>query len=282
MSENHGDLVSKTLSVHREGALYYVSFPSFDKTGLVRHLYSTRRGGVSEGYFGPMNLGFTRGDKMEHVLENYRRICYVSGIYPGDMVFSDQVHRDTVLEVDARDRGKGILKPKEMRDVDALITNTPQVCLVTTHADCPAIFLLDPVKKAIGLAHAGWKGTALEIARKTVEKMEEAYGCKPEDILAGISPSIGPCCFEVGEDVKVIYETMFPEWSKYIIFPGKTEDKSQIDLWEANRWILMSAGVRPNHITVTDLCTKCEEEYFHSHRRMGSKRGTQMAFLELI
>lgn len=281
MADSH-ELTSRTLGVHREGAVYYVTIPSFEKTGLVRHLFSTRRGGVSAGYLGPMNLGFSRGDVMDNVLENYRRICYVSGIYPGDMVFSDQVHKDTVLEVDARDRGKGILRPKEMQNVDALVTNTPEVCLVTNHADCVPLFFLDPVKKAIGLAHAGWRGTAMEIGRKTVEKMTECYGCDPGDILAGIGPSIGPCCFEVGSDVRIIFEMAFPEWADRIILPGKSEDKSYIDLWETNRRIMLAAGLREDHITVSDICTKCEYEYFHSHRKVGNKRGTQMAFLELI
>ncbi len=276
------ELTSRTLGVHREGAVYYVTIPSFEKTGLVRHLFSTRRGGVSVGALGPMNLGFSRGDSMDNVLENYRRICYVSGIYPGDMVFSDQIHKDVVLEVDARDRGKGILKPREMQGVDALVTNTPEVCLVTNHADCVPLFFLDPVKKAIGLAHAGWRGTAMEIGRKTVEKMTECYGCDPKDILAGIGPSIGPCCFEVGMDVKIIFEMGFPEWADRIILPGKTPDKVQIDLWETNRRILMAAGLREEHITVSDICTKCEYEFFHSHRKVGNHRGTQMAFLELI
>lgn len=279
---SEGELVSRTLKVNREGAVYFITFPSFDQTGLVRHLYSTRRGGVSQGVLGPMNLGFSRGDSLPNVMENYRRICYVSGIYPGDMVFSDQVHKDTVLAVDARDRGKGIMKPKEMQDVDALVTNTPEVCLVTTHADCVPLFFLDPVKKAIGLAHAGWRGTLLEIGRKTVEKMTECYGCDPGDILGGIGPSIGPCCFEVGQDVSTLFEVMFPDWEDKIILPGRAEDKKQIDLWETNRLIMMQAGLKPENITVTDLCTRCEAEYFHSHRRMGNARGTQMAFLELI
>ncbi|MCF0135872.1 MAG: peptidoglycan editing factor PgeF [Lachnospiraceae bacterium] len=279
---NNPELTSGTLTVHRDGPLYYVCFPAFEKTGLVRHLYSTRRGGVSQGYLGSMNLGFNRGDSMDNVLENYRRICFSSGIYPGDMVFSDQIHRDVVLAVDGRDRGKGMTRPKEMEGVDALVTDTPQVCLVTTHADCAALFFLDPVRKAIGLAHAGWKGTAMEIGRKTVEKMTECYGCDPKDILAGISPSIGPCCFEVDVDVASIFESMFPEWAEDIILPGKAPEKAQIDLWETNRRILLKAGLREENIAVTDLCTMCQEEYFHSHRRMGKKRGTQMAFLELI
>ena len=276
------DFNSETLNIHRNSSVYYVTFPSFEKTGLVKHLYSTRRGGVSTGYFGPMNLGFTRGDDRFAVIENFRRISYVTGIYPGDMVFSDQVHGDKILYVDQQDRGKGIYSPKEMRGVDGLITDKSKVCLVTFYADCVPLFFLDPVKKVIGLAHAGWRGTVLEIGRKMVERFCKDFGSKPSDILAGIGPSIGPCCFEVGHDVEGEFAAAFPAWRDMIIRPAETPGKSYVDLWTTNRLILEKAGVRPEHITVTDLCTKCHDEYFHSHRRMGNERGTQAAFLELM
>ena len=273
---------SETLNIHRDSSVYYITFPSFEKTGLVKHLYSTRRGGVSTGYFGPMNLGFTRGDAQEAVVENYRRISFITEIHPGDMVFSDQVHGDRILYVDQQDRGKGIYRPKEMEGVDGLITDKSRVCLVTFYADCVPLFFLDPVKKAIGLAHAGWRGTVLEIGRKMVERFVSDFGSDPADILAGIGPSIGPCCFEVGDDVKGEFAAAFPAWREEIIRPAENPGKSYVDLWTTNRLILEKAGVRPEHITVTDLCTKCHEEYFHSHRRMGNARGTQAAFLELI
>lgn len=276
------DFKSNTLGIRRDGAIYTITFPSFEETGLVRHLYSTRRGGVSEGPLGPMNLGFSRGDHPMAVMENFRRICFVSGIYPGDMVFSDQVHGDRILYVDQQDRGKGITKPKEMEGVDGLITDKPQVCLVTFYADCVPLFFLDPKKKVIGLAHAGWRGTVLEIGKKMVQRFQNDFGCKPEDILAGIGPSIGPCCFEVGPEVKAEFARVFPAWREEIILPAENPEKSYVDLWKTNRLILESAGVLPQHITVTDLCTKCHAEYFHSHRRMGNARGTQAAFLELI
>lgn len=179
------------------------------------------------------------------------------------------------------------MRPKQIEGVDALITNSREVALMTYHADCPSIFLLDPIRKAIGLAHAGWRGTVLEIAAKTAQKMNERYGSRPEDLLAGIGPSIGPCCFEVGEDVAGIFEAMFPEYANDIVHPkteGQTGDdgKWTVDLWEANRRILLDAGLREENITVTDLCTKCREEYFYSHRRQGNARGTMAAFIELI
>ncbi|MBO4886985.1 MAG: peptidoglycan editing factor PgeF [Firmicutes bacterium] len=276
------ELKSSVHGIHRYGPVVTVTFPSFESTGLVRHLFSTRRGGMSAGYLASMNLGFSRGDMAQTVYENYRRISFVSGIYPGDMVLSDQVHGEKILEVGPENRGEGLLKPKRMKDVDGFITNRREVCLTTFHADCPAIFLLDPVKKAIGLAHSGWKGTVLEIGRHMVERMHEAYGCRPSDILAGISPSIGPCCFEVGEDVSGIFEAMFQDHVDEVVLPSAKPEKRQVDLWKANQLILEEAGLLRENITVTDLCTKCQTEYFYSHRRMGNERGTMAAFLELI
>lgn len=273
---------SETLHIQRNGAVYYTTFPSFDETGLVRHLYSTRRGGVSQGALGPMNLGFGRGDNKAAVVENFRRISYVSDIYVGDTVFSDQVHGDRIVYVDQQDRGKGIFKPKELEGVDGLITDKPQVCLVTFYADCVPLFFLDPVKKVIGLAHAGWRGTVLEIGKKMVQRMEKEFACRPQDMLAGIGPSIGPCCFEVGSDVEKEFASAFPAWRAEIIRPAEQEGKSYVDLWKTNALILEEAGLQKEHITVTDLCTKCHAQYFHSHRRMGNERGTQAAFLELI
>ena len=276
-------LTSKTLHVRRNGAVYYVTFPSFDRTGLVHHLYSTRRGGVSQGYRGPMNLGFSRGDDREAVLENFRRICYVSNICADNLVFANQVHGDRIVYVDQRDRGMGIFKPQELDGVDGLITDKPQVCLVEQFADCVPLFFLDPQKKVIGLAHAGWRGTVLEIGRKMVEKMVQEHGCKHKDILAGIGPSIGPCSFEVGPEVEAEFAKHFPQWLPFITRPSAEHpEKNTIDLWRLNQLILLKAGLLPEHVTVTDVCTKCNPEYFHSHRHMGDQRGTQAAFLELI
>jgi len=286
------ELVSKTLRINRSGPVYYISIPSFDETGLVRDLYSTRRGGVSEGNLGPMNLGFGRGDPEENVLENYRRICFTTGIYPGDIVMCSQVHGDHVVYVDQQMRGSGLMGPILVDDTDAMITDKREVCLLTFHADCCPVYLLDPVKKAIGLAHAGWKGTALEIGKKTVEAMKETFGSRPKDILGAVGPSIGPCCFEVEEDVASIFSTVFGTGDMLaqegirpnapIVTSGKAEGKYYVNLWEANRVSLLRAGLRDENITITDLCTMHNPEYFHSHRRSGTDRGTQAAFLELI
>ncbi len=275
------ELSSQNLTIHNEGGVYYITFPSFDKTGLVRHLYSTRRGGVSQGCFASMNLGAGRGDNRVRVMENYRRICFVSGTYPGDMVFSQQVHGDRILYVDQQDRGKGLVKPVEMESVDGLITDKPQVALVTFHADCVPVYFLDPVKKVIGLVHAGWRGTVKKIGGKMIQRMREDFSCQPDNILVGVGPSVGPCCFEVGLEVAEEFRYAFPSYREDIILPGVNEEKRMVNLWKANAVCVQEMGVPETNITMPDLCTACHPDFFFSHRKMGNERGSQIAVLEL-
>ncbi len=272
---------SSSLNIRHEAGVSYITFPSFEKTGLVRHLFSTRQGGVSQGVWASMNLGLSRGDNPVHVLENYRRICFVAGTYPGDTVFSQQVHGSRILYVDQQDRGKGLIQPVEMEAVDGLITDRPQVALVTFHADCVPVFFLDPVRRVIGLAHAGWRGTVAQISAKMIDTMVREHHSRPEDILVGIGPSIGPCCFEVGPEVEAEFERAYPEDTALVVRPAEKPDKRMVDLWEANRLSLQKSGVPRDNITMPDLCTACHPDYFYSHRKMGNQRGSQIALLEL-
>ena len=274
-------LESKTLTIHEEGNLFYTTFPSFDRTGKVHHAFSTRRGGVSQGWFSSMNLSLKRGDDPSAVMENFQRMSQATGTYIGDMVFSDQVHGTRILYVDQQYRGSGILKEPMVEAVDGLITDKKHVALVTFHADCVPLFFLDPVREVIGLAHAGWRGTLYRIGANMIEMMKDDFDCDPADILVGIGPSIGPCCFEVGKDVYEPFRKAFAGWASTIILPAAQEEKRYIDLWEANEAALIECGVSPQHITVTDICTKCHPDYYHSHRFAGNKRGIQAAFLEL-
>lgn len=275
------DITSTTLQIHEEGNLLYVTFPSFERTGKVHHCFSTRRGGVSQGYYASMNLGFHRGDDPKAVMENFYRIGLATGIYMGDAVFSDQVHGDRIVYVDQQYRGSGITKPVQVEGVDGLITDKKHVALVTFHADCVPLFFLDPVRDVIGLAHAGWKGTLLQIGASMVRRMQEDFSSDPADILVGVGPSIGPCCFEVGADVYEEFRKVFGRRSQQLIKPAEDPEKRYLDLWKANELSLLDAGVTKQHLTVTDLCTKCHPDVFHSHRHAGSQRGTQAAFLEL-
>lgn len=259
------------------GVLYY-TFPSFDRVDFVRHGFSTRLGGVSKPPFDAMNLSFTRGDDDACVKENFVRFCRAVGVDADNVVISKQEHHTNIRNVTAADRGSGIARERLYTDVDGLLTDEPNVVLCTQYADCVPLFFVDPVKRVVGASHAGWRGTVAGIGAVTVERMVADYGCRREDILAGIGPSIGKCCFEVDAPV---YEA----FCQADVFDDgcftARGDKFDIDLWEVNRRVLMSAGVTAEHITVTDLCTRCHPDVFWSHRVTGDTRGSLAGIISI-
>ena len=259
----------------------YLEYPMLKDTGIVRHGFSTRLGGVSEGYYASMNLSFDRGDKKEAVAENFRRIGEALGVRCEDMVLSRQTHTTNVRIVTDADRGKGITRERDYTDVDGLVTNVPGICLVTSYADCVPLFFVDPVKKVIGLSHSGWRGTVGKIGRKTVELMHERFGSDPADILAAVGPSVCMDCYEVSGDVIEKFKEAFSEnwWDQ--LFYEKPDGKYQLDLWKANELIFQESGILPEHIAVTNICTHCNSDILYSHRAAGDKRGNLCAFLAL-
>ena len=270
---------TKTLTSSQVGGVLYYSFPSFDKIPFVRHGFSTRLGGVSEGTFASMTLSLPRGDDPAAVRENFDRFCAAIRVNAEDVVVSAQTHTANVKIVTAEDRGRGITREKEYNDLDGLITNDPNVVLCTQYADCVPLFFVDPVKRVVATSHAGWRGTASGIAAVTVDKMVEAFGCRREDILAGIGPSIGYCCFEVDRPV---YEAfcqvpVFGEGG----FTADPNDKFHVNLQEINRRWMLKSGLLAENITVTDLCTKCHPDVFWSHRVTGDARGSLAAFIAI-
>lgn len=260
----------------------YLTFPALEKTGIVKHLFSTRIGGVSEGIFASMNLSYTRGDKKEAVDENFRRIAQILDGDISDFVLSDQTHTVNVRKVTEEDRGKGIVCEKDYRDVDGLITDVKGIILATFYADCVPLFLVDKKHHAIGLSHSGWKGTVGRMGAHTLCAMKEAYGTKPEDVVAGIGPSICRDCYEVGTDVADVFAKEFPGKILPEILYEKGNGKYFLDLWRANYFVLYMAGVPENQISVTDICTCCNPEYLFSHRASQGKRGNLGAFLGLL
>ena len=271
---------SSTVNIHDKDGVTYITFPRLQKCGAVRHLFSTRLGGVSTGQYSSMNLSLSGGDKRENVLENYKRLCACAGIDINHLVLSRQTHTNNVKEVTENDCGTGIFK-ESFNDVDGLITNRRGVALVTQYADCTPLLFCDPVKKVIATSHAGWRGTVKEIGRVTVEKMIYEYGCNAEDIIAAIGPAIGVCCYEVDDPVVDEFKKIPYLDLKSIIFP-KENGKYMLDLKEANRQILVNAGISPDKIDVADLCTCCNHTELHSHRATGGKRGNLAAIIELI
>ena len=269
------------LNWHGEKAVPYFTFPVFDELPGIVHGLSSRLGGVSEGCLSSMNLSFSRGDEPERVRENFRRIAESIGFSEKDLVFSMQTHTVNVRRVGKEDCGRGLERPVGYRDVDGLVTNEPGVVLATFYADCVPLFFVDPVRRCIGLSHSGWRGTVGKIGKATVEMMAREFGSDPEDILAAVGPSICQECYEVSEEVIGLFRENFAEdlWPK--LFYRKDNGHYQLNLWEANRLIFQEAGILPEHITVTDICTACNPELLFSHRASGGKRGNLAGFLEL-
>lgn len=270
------------LTINEREGVVWLTFSALERIPGVRHGFSTRLGGVSEDHLSCMNLSFSRGDKEENVRENYRRIGRAMGFSPEDLVFSDQTHTVNVRKVTEADRGKGFTRPRDYTDVDGLITNVPGLMLATFYADCVPLYFVDPVKRAIGLTHSGWRGTVGKIGKVTVEKMQEEYGSNPQDIIAGIGPSICQDCYEVSEDVICEFRQAFSEKYWPELFYPTTEGKYQLNLWRANQYVMKEAGIPEKQISVTDLCTCCNPEFLFSHRASKGKRGNLAAFLEIM
>lgn len=274
---------SKTPILDKEiNGVRYLQFPALLEQEVCRHLFSTRIGGVSQGDLGSMNLSYTRGDKKENVDENFRRIAEILECDIGDFVLTHQTHTTNVRVVTEEDRGKGIIKERDYEDVDGLITDIPGIVLSTFYADCVPLYFVDPVKKAIGLSHSGWRGTVNKMGKVTVQKMTEQYGSVPKDIIAAIGPSICVDCYEVSMDVAEEFMHAFQNADNLskIVIP-KNEEKAMLDLWQANYAVLLEAGIPAENISLPDICTACNKEFLFSHRASNGKRGNLGAFLVL-
>lgn len=260
-------------------------FPTLDSCGIVEHLFTTRLGGVSKGIYATTNLSFSNADEREAVLENYKRYAKLLHTDLEHMVCSDQTHTTNVRLVTENDGGKGILRKKDYSDVDGLITNIPGICLVTYYADCVPLYLVDPVHKAIGLSHSGWRGTVARMGAVTLQSMKQNFGTDPKDVLVAIGPSICSDCYEVSEDVAVRFKEEFYGYEEQILQKGRIlpdgECKWQLNLWQANRQVFLDAGVLAEHIETTDICTCCNAAALFSHRATNGKRGNLGAFLML-
>lgn len=275
------DTDRRQMEVREKGGVVYLTYPALEDTGVVRHGFSTRLGGVSKGIYASMNLSFSRGDEREAVLENYRRIAGAIGLDWESIVTSDQTHTANVRVVTEEDRGCGLTRPRPYQDVDGMITDVPGLVLATFYADCVPLYLVDPVKKAIGLSHSGWKGTVGKIGLATVRAMQREYGTDPRDLVAAIGPSICQDCYEVGGDVIGEFEKAFPKDRWDSLFYQKPDGRYQLDLWEANRQVFLEAGVTEEKIILPGICTCCNPQFLFSHRASKGRRGNLGAFLML-
>ncbi len=252
------------------GALEYLRADGI----AARHAFSARAGGVSEGCFAALNLGFHRGDDPQRVLENYRILGAALGVAPEAMVRTHQTHTNLVCRVDEGQRGAGITAP-QLPPCDALITDTPGLALVIATADCTPVLLYDPRTGAVGAAHAGWRGTAGDIVGRTVSQMAQSFGTRAGELHAAIGPCIGPCCFETDADVPDAMRAQLGSAAEAWI--RQAGDKYYVNLKELNACLLRRAGVE--QIEICPECTACSPERFWSHRRHGAARGTQGAVI---
>ncbi len=251
---------------HTRETLDFFTFDCFDHFDNVTCFVTTRRGGFSEGALEGLNLGMRCGDDPDTVIDNRSQLSLITGAFPDLLTFGKQVHGSDVSRVTGDLIGSGCLDPETaIADTDALVTDLNDVPLVVLIADCAVVALFDPEKKAVGLAHAGWRGTVAGIAAATVQKMKDEFGSSPDDIIAGIGPSIGPCCFEVGDEVAGQFAEVLPDPEKRVVESGS--GRAFVNLWEANRLQLSRAGLREKNIETAGLCTSCRTDLFYSHRK---------------
>ena len=277
--EGNGDVLRVSVRKTREGTAFPVlTFPSIDAIPGVRHIMTTRAGGVSTGQFATVNFSTDLGDCKDAVMENFRRAADVMGTRPDRIVSTHQTHTVNVRHVTEQDAGIGVTRELSYHDVDGLITDVPGLCLSVYYADCVPLFFVDPVHRAIGLSHSGWRGTVHRMGAVTIRHMGEAFGTKPEDLVCAVGPSICRKCYEVGGEVAEAFRVEFPGHSSELM-DEKQNGKFQLDLRAANRRVLLDAGVPEENIQVTDICTCCNPELLHSHRASHGKRGNLGAFL---
>ncbi len=260
-------------------------FSNLEETGIVRHGFTTRLGGVSgqeAGYehLSSLNLSFSRGDREKNVRENYRRLARELDVDENRFVFTDQTHTTNVRVVTEQDAGKGLTRERDYADVDGLITNVPGLVLSVFVADCVPVALVDPVHRAIGLVHSGWRGTVGRISARAIARMQENYGTDPADLVCAVGPSICMDCYEISADVAEQFIAEFPEYEKEIL-RDKKNGHYQLDLWKTNERILQDAGVPAEQIAVTSVCTCCNPDLLYSHRASHGMRGNLGAFLAL-
>ncbi|MCQ2495172.1 MAG: peptidoglycan editing factor PgeF [Lachnospiraceae bacterium] len=280
----------------------YIKFDKFDGLDWMNAGFSTRYGGVSKGCFESMSLSFGRGDPDENIIENFRLLGRSAGFDTEQIVLPNQQHTTEVrvasLGVVSWGRGQGFISTRPDYPADGQVTNEPGTVLIVYGADCVPVYLCDPVNKAVGACHAGWKGTLGNIPQKTVELMQKSFGSRPEDIIAVIGPSICMDCYEVSADVAEQFIERFEaegiscEESELIkrvgisakkdnnyAEAGRDSEKYLLNLWAINRQNLIMSGLLAENIDISGVCTKCRPDMLFSHRAHGDKRGTNAGFI---
>ena len=291
-----------TTEIRSKGDVPFITFKNLDEVAFAGNGFTTRLGGVSKEHLYSMNLSFTRGDLDENVYRNYEIISDAIGFDMGKIVMSNQTHTTNVKRVYMEDAGRGMHDKPRFEDIDGLVTNEPGLVLATFYADCVPLYFIDPVNKAIGLSHSGWRGTVNRMGKVTLEKMAKEFNTKPEDVICAIGPSICMECYEVSADVADEFKEEFdikniPKitdeeldalknenlenriFNSNEVLIDKGNGKYQLNLWEANKRVLLDAGIKEENLSITDICTCHNPEFLYSHRASLGKRGNLAAFL---
>lgn len=270
-----GEKIPNSGSSSSPEVVSHLSIPIFKDMPSVTAAVSIRSGGVSQYPYGTLNLSYNVGDVDESVAENRRRFCDALGIEVDCLVVAQQVHGDGIAVIDESRAGRGAYGHSDaIPDTDGMITASRSVVLAVLIADCVPVLVVDPVRGAIGIAHAGWRGTLQEIAAKTVLRMRDAFGTKPANCLVALGPSIGPCCYTVGPDVASRFRHKFG--------PSSSDVKNRLDLRRAIEVQLIDTGVEERNISSSGLCTACNLELFYSHRAEGGRTGRMMSVIKLM
>jgi YfiH family protein len=258
----------------KKGSIEYLESTALSSCDFLVHAFCTRRGGVSEGHFASLNFSKREGDNNDNVRQNWEIIAEAFNLHVEQFFVVYQVHGDRILIVDHTNMD--VLK-HERHQFDAIITNKPGLAIGIKTADCVPVFLADRTRRVIGVVHAGWRGTSLNISAKAVNAFTGRFSSRPDDMIAAIGPAIGPCCYQVDETVfNALTEN--GDW-KSAFTPCNEKGKWMLDLLSANRRQLLQAGIPPENIFSSDICTSCLKALFYSHRGEGGKTGRQVNFM---
>lgn len=258
----------------QQGQFSYLYLPDFRGEG-VRAFFTTRLGGVSEGCYSSLNLGYHTGDHPDAVAANRRLVARALGIEDDRFFTVNQVHGDRVLVIES----EAELFAKKGSMADAIVTHLNNVALTILCADCQVVYLYDPVRQVIGIAHAGWRGTVARVAARCLQEMSRIYGSRPQDCQAALSPAAGPCCYEVGDNVYQAVRDAFPGLWQGLITEKEDDSKWYYNMSQANFIVLQDAGVRKENIFISGMCTLCCQDIFFSHRGSQGVTGRMAAVL---
>lgn len=271
--------------LNEKNGISYITFSVFDSYKITAAV-SARKGGVSTGSFASLNMSFASGDDPANVLENRKKFLTALHIDPTQLICCNQIHGTNVVTVGRELCGRGSDTTKEAIEAcDGIMTNEPGVPISMNFGDCTPLLFFDPVHQVIAVSHGGWRGTAQNIVAVTLQKMHSSYGTCISDVHAAVGPAIGKCCFEVGQDVIDAFLSIFSQENIKALSTDDGDGKYHFDLPAANKKLMLKAGILPENLEVSDLCTCCHEDLFYSYRRSskaGEKSGRHMAVMQLM